>query len=147
MEKSAVIWDDRVSDSKLRCVGKIVLLIWKYCRCYVESETLKSNTSKELAWQESNLEEFKGHGQVHIIQKSRITVCHCKLIILICGRYSNKHILYHLLQSSFSQFHLNYVVWRKHLNIWIPIALYCNNSKKLSTSLWIFPNGINLYTF
>lgn len=47
VEKLNVIWDDRVSDVKLRCVGKIVRLIWKCYRCYVESEPLKSNTSKE----------------------------------------------------------------------------------------------------
>lgn len=47
MEKSVIIWDDRVSDSKFRCVDEIVLLVWKYYRCYIESEPLKSNTSKE----------------------------------------------------------------------------------------------------
>ena len=47
MEKSVVIWDDQLSDSKFRCVAKIVLSRWKYCRCYLGSETLKSNTSRE----------------------------------------------------------------------------------------------------
>lgn len=47
MEKSVVIWDDRVSDSKFRCVDEIVWLVWKCCGCYIESEPLKSTKSKE----------------------------------------------------------------------------------------------------
>lgn len=39
--------DDRFPDIKFKCLGKIVLLIWKYCRCYVEGEPIKSNISKE----------------------------------------------------------------------------------------------------
>lgn len=45
--KVSFIWDDRVSESKFRCVAEIALLRWKDCRCYLESESLKSNTSKE----------------------------------------------------------------------------------------------------
>lgn len=65
-------------------------------------------------------------------------MCHCTLIILLGGRYSLKQT--HILSSVpefFSQFHLNYAVWRKYLNIWVSIIFSCND-KKSSNSHWIF---------